>query len=131
MGQSVHIEIEVLATKDLADALKGVTQLGCWSWVLSYSPTQREALGFNAMIEQIRPLPKTLSKPIQNKIESWEHRQTTWWCDLEEFLALIEMHGVPVEVSEWYLNWGSSHLGLVGKPHQLRIIIWITEGSYD
>jgi hypothetical protein len=131
MGQSVHIEIEVLATKDLASVFKRVTQLGSWSWVMSYSPTQREALGFNAMIEQIRPLPKTLSKSIQKKIDSWSHQQTTWWCDLKDFLDLIELHGVPVEVSEWYLNWGSAHLGLIGKPHQLRIIIWIAEGSYD
>ena len=133
MGQSVHVEIEILATEDLKGRLRYHTILGRWCWIMSYVPTEEESYGFNDLLTTaLRPLPSTVTKEVEKKIRSWKHQETFWWCYLEDFLVMLDDPDlIPREVRRWYLRWGSAHLGLLGKPRHLRIIVWVAEGSYD
>ena len=131
MGQSVHIEIEVLVSRNTNKAFKCLGSSG-WCWVMSYSPNEKESYGFNALLGDIRPLPSNLSEEVLKKFESWKHQHTTWWCYLEDFLVLLDdPDTIPCEVREWYLSWASLHLGGIAPPNNLRIVVWITEGMYD
>ena len=131
MGQLVHIEIEMLVTRP--NIFQKESDIGKWCWVLSYTPSEREAFGFNALLDMsLKPVPKDISETILRKIQSWKHQETLWWCGMSDFLKKLGVpESMPASVQEWYFSWASIHLPLLGNPEQIRVIIWVTEGNYD
>ena len=130
MGQTVHIEIEILVTKKTL--FHRTDCVGQWCWAMSYSPSKQEAIGFNAILsEGLRTLPQNLTIEVTKKMGSWKHQETCSWLHLSEIMDSLKDQSMPFSVRSWLLNWASEHLALLGNPNQFRVIIWITEGAYD
>lgn len=126
MGQLVHIEIEYFAEKP-----HKVFRQPCYKWVwgLSYSPPTIVSYAINELITNrgLKTLPSNLSDIVRTKIESWDHQHTTWWSSLDDFIQ-SQLDDV---LKAWLMEWVMAVLPPLGKPENLRMIVWITEGHYE
>ena len=130
MEQCVHLEIEILVTKKTLFHREG--DIGNWCWAMSYTPTKGESIGFNALLsEGLQPLPSNLTAEVEKKMSTWRHQETASWFYISDIINFLEDPHVPFTVRNWFLSWASENLALLGKPHQFRIIIWLTEGMHD
>ena len=126
MGQKIHLEIEMLVSKP--SLFFRTSDVGEWCWAMSYSPTEEEAIGFHELLDDPKINP-SFSATTKSKIDSWKHNHVIWWSYVDDFLELL--NDLPFSVRSWFLSWGSEHLGLLGQPSSLRIIILVSEGDYD
>lgn len=126
MDQLVHIEIEYFAEKPHRVFKSPYYE---WVWGLSYSPPSIVSYSINEMITHsgLRKLPQNLTNIVHKKISSWSHQQTTWWCSLDEFIQ-SQLDDV---LRQWLMEWVLVVLPPLGKPENLRMIVWITEGHYE